>query len=174
MREGGKEGVRFQKKRPSTDEQHRHHRVDDSTTNHHHLIIISYLCTSFIQKATEGKLTESTPPVFEQQNNQPNTHKNAQNQEEQEGVHDFRDHIDPDNHGPKVVEYEPEDKPRYDRPYLILDVRPSEEFKKSRIVQVGGGRGGGGRTLDNYRVAEALEYFSGVRGQAYRWRSRSH
>ncbi|CAN0249162.1 unnamed protein product, partial [Pylaiella littoralis] len=56
-------------------------------------------------------------------------------QEEQEGVHDFRDHIDPDNHGPKVVEYEPEDKPRYDRPYLILDVRPSEEFKKSRIVQ---------------------------------------
>ncbi|CAM9279493.1 unnamed protein product, partial [Ectocarpus sp. 12 AP-2014] len=56
-------------------------------------------------------------------------------QDQQEGVQDFRDHIDPDHHGPKVVEYEPDAKPSYNRPYLVLDVRTPEEFKRCRIVQ---------------------------------------
>lgn len=57
-------------------------------------------------------------------------------QDQQEGVQDFRDHIDPDNHGPKVVEYEADSSPSYDRPYLILDVRAPEEFQRCRIMQV--------------------------------------
>lgn len=58
-------------------------------------------------------------------------------QDQQEGVHDFRDHIDPDHHGPKVVEHESDARPSYDRPYLILDVRPPEDYRGCRIVQVG-------------------------------------
>ncbi|CAN0425933.1 unnamed protein product, partial [Hapterophycus canaliculatus] len=56
-------------------------------------------------------------------------------QDQQEGVQDFRDHIDPDNHGPKVVEYEADASPSYDRPYLILDVRPPDDFQRCRIMQ---------------------------------------
>eukprot|EP00752_Nemacystus_decipiens_P008894 g7939.t1 len=56
-------------------------------------------------------------------------------QDQQEGVHDFRVHIDPDHHGPKVVEHEPDARPTYDRPYLILDVRPPEDYRGCHVVQ---------------------------------------
>ncbi|CAN0166151.1 unnamed protein product, partial [Laminaria digitata] len=56
-------------------------------------------------------------------------------QDQQEGVQDFRDHIDPDHHGPRVVEHEADDLPKYERPYLVLDVRAPEEYRLCHVTQ---------------------------------------
>ena len=53
-----------------------------------------------------------------------------------EGVEDNRAHThDPDNHGPRIVTYDEEASPEYERPYLILDIRPEHEFQQCHLMQ---------------------------------------
>ncbi|CAM9255131.1 unnamed protein product, partial [Discosporangium mesarthrocarpum] len=56
-------------------------------------------------------------------------------QDSREEVQDFRDHRDPDHHGPRVVVHDSEAEPEYEKPYLILDLRTPAEFEKTHIVQ---------------------------------------
>ena len=39
------------------------------------------------------------------------------------------------DYGPHIVTYTQEDKPKYEKPYLILDVREREEYEEFRLLQ---------------------------------------
>eukprot|EP00953_Heterococcus_sp_UTEX-ZZ885_P034280 17771-Heterococcus_DN1.PRE.1 len=56
-------------------------------------------------------------------------------QDQQEGVQDIDAHRGIDGNGPVVVTYDEEAVAVYDRPYLIIDLRPPEEFARYRVTQ---------------------------------------
>lgn len=55
-------------------------------------------------------------------------------QDQQAGIKDIECR-DPDNNGPMIVTHTQEETAAYDRPYLILDLRPPEAYAQCKITQ---------------------------------------